>query len=104
MESVSISDGNVGERPACLIPSDRVKRRYTETILVAFRNGFAHIEPLYVSHDGGLVSLKTFLASIDSPFMHHKALHVRGCDAFLCHKWVVVSDNTKYLVEGFTIV
>ena len=76
MESVSFSDGNVGERPACLIPSGGVKRRYTEARLVTFRNGFAHMEPLYVSHDGELVNLKTFPVSIDSPFMHHEAPHV----------------------------
>ena len=52
VESASFSDGNVGKCPACLIPSDWVKRRYTEAELVVFRNGFAHMEPLYVSHDG----------------------------------------------------
>ncbi len=34
-----------------------------------------HVDPLYVSHKGELVNLKTFPASVDSPFMHHKALH-----------------------------
>ena len=62
------------------------------------------MEPLYVSHDGELVNLKTFLVSIDSPFMYHEALHVRDDGVFLYHKWAVVSGNTKYLVEGFTIV
>ena len=66
VESVSISDGNVGERPACLIPSDRVKRRCTEARLVAFRNGFARVDPLYVSHDGRLINVKSSLVSIDS--------------------------------------
>ena len=86
VESVSITEGNVGSGPACLIPSYGVKRRYTEARLVAFRNGFAHIEPPYVSHDGRLVNLKTFPASVDSPFMHHEAPHVRGGGAFLCHE------------------
>ena len=86
-----------------MIPSDRVKRRYTEARLVAFRNGFIRVDPLYVSHNGELVNLKTFPASVDSPFIHHEALHVRDDGAFLCHKRTVVSDNTKYLIEEFTI-
>ena len=36
--------------------------------------------------------------------MHHEAPYVQDSDAFLCHKWAVVSGNTKYLVEGFMIV
>ena len=75
MESASFSDGNVGERPACLIPSDRVKRRYTEARLVACRNGFMHVDPLYVSHNGELVNLKTFPVSVDSQFIHHEAIY-----------------------------
>ena len=63
-----------------------------------------HVVPLYVSHNGELVNLKTFPASVDSQFIHHKALHVRVSGAFLCHKRTVVSDNTKYLIEGFMIV
>lgn len=86
VESVSFSDGNVGERPACLIPSGRVKRRCTEARLVAFRNGFAHIEPLYVLHNGELINVEAFLVSVDSLFIHHEALHVRGGGAFLCHE------------------
>ena len=62
------------------------------------------MKPPYVSHNGELVNLKTFPASVDSPFMHHEAPYVQDSDAFLCHKWAVVSGNTKYLVEGFMIV
>jgi len=62
------------------------------------------MEPPYVSHNGGLINTEPSFVSVDSPFMHHEALHVRGGGVFLCHKWVVVSDNTKYPVEGFTIV
>ena len=86
MESVSISDGNVGERPACLIPSGGVKRRYTEARLVTFRNGFMHMKPLYVSHDDRVSNMKASLVLVDGQFMHHEALHVRGGGAFLCHK------------------
>ena len=62
------------------------------------------MEPPYVSHDGRLINVKSSPVSVDSPFIHHEALRVRDSDAFLCHKWAVVSDNTKYPVEGFMIV
>ncbi len=62
-----------------------------------------HVDPLYVSHNGELVNLETFPALVDSPFIHHEAPYVRGGSAFLCHEWAVVLDNTKYLIEGFTI-
>ena len=86
MESASFSDGNVGERPACLIPSGRVKRRYTEAILVTFRNGFMHVDPLYDSHNGRLINVKSSLVSVDIQFIHHEAPYVRDSDAFLCYK------------------
>ena len=75
MESVSISDGNVGEHPACLIPSGGVKRRYTEAKLVAFRNGFIRVDPLYVSHDDRVINMESSHVLVDSQFMHHEALH-----------------------------
>ena len=62
-----------------------------------------HMNPLYVSHDGGHINVEASPVSVDSPFMHYEAPYVRGSDAFLCHKWAVVSDNTKYPIEGFTI-
>ena len=62
------------------------------------------MDPLYVSHDDRVSNIGASHVSVGSPFMHHKALHVRGGGAFLCHKRTVVSDNTKYLIEGFMIV
>ena len=35
-----------------------------------------HVDPLYVSHDGGLINMKSSPVSVDSPFMYHEALHV----------------------------
>ena len=62
-----------------------------------------HMDPLYDSHNGRLINVKSSLVSVDNPFMHHEALHAWGSGAFLCHKRTVVSDNTKYLIEEFTI-
>lgn len=33
------------------------------------------MDPLYVSHDGELVNLKTFPVSVDSQFIHHEAIY-----------------------------
>ena len=81
-----------------------MKRWCTEARLVTFRDGFAHMKPLYVSNNGRLINVEAPLVSVDSPFIHHEAPYVQDSDAFLCHKWAVVSGNTKYLVEGFMIV
>lgn len=34
------------------------------------------MDPLYVSHDGGLINVKAPPVSVDSPFMHHEAPYV----------------------------
>ena len=62
------------------------------------------MDPLYVSHDGRVSNMEASHVLVDSQFIHHEALHVLGGGAFLCHKRTVVSDNTKYLAEGFMIV
>ena len=86
MESAPFSDGNVGEHPVCLILSGKVKRLYTEVRLVVFRNGFIRVDPLYVSHDDRVSNMEASLVLVDSPFIHHEALHVLGGGAFLCYE------------------
>jgi len=34
-----------------------------------------HVEPLYVSHNGRVINMEASLVLVDSPFIHHEALH-----------------------------